>query len=130
MAKKGRNGLRDTYYIANPRLHVPRITTPRPIRLTPLQLVEDRRTWHPDGRIHRPIRMTTTQRPRLKPVAFSAPKFKNTLPTKIGFDVPRKVAICVRRKQRKEVLHALKKTGRSGGGRKKARRNIHSDIHC
>lgn len=49
------------------------------------------------------------------------------LPPKIGFDVPKRVAICVRRKQRREVIIA-KKLARNGGGAK--HRNIWSDVKC
>lgn len=130
MAKGKGNGPRDVQNIANRRLlalNVPQIQTPR-IRLTPdLRLVEDRRTWHPDGPTYRPVRAINSQRPRLKPVAFSSPKLKNLIPTALGFEVPKKVAICVRRKQRKEVLFAKQKTGR---GSARPKRNQWSDIKC
>nr|DAW08222.1 MAG TPA: hypothetical protein [Microviridae sp.] len=131
MAKKGSSGPRDVHNIAIRRMLAPRITTPRPIRLTPnLQLVEDRRTWHPDG-LYRPIRTITSKRPRLRPVAFTSSKLRNTLPVKLGFDIPKKVAICVRRKQRKEVLFAKHKTGAGSGRRSKApKRNQWSDVKC
>lgn len=44
------------------------------------------------------------------------------------FAVPKKVAICVRRQTRKEVLHAKKVAGKSG--LKKPRRNMWSKIRC
>lgn len=128
MGKKRSSGPRAVLNNANrQRLLAPRLTilTPR-IRLTPnLRLVEDRRTWHPDGP-HRAVRAINS-RPRLKPVAFSAPRLVNVLPTKVGFKIPDKVAICIRRKQRKEVLFAKRKTGR---GSARPKRNKWSDIHC
>lgn len=133
MAKR-RSGLRDNSIISNPGLHAPRILTPRPPRTWSqnLRLVEDRRSYHPEALTQmRPVRMINSQRPRLIPVAFSSPKYKfnNLVPTAIGFKIPNKVAICVRRKQRKEILHALKKTGR-GKRTSRGRRSQWSDIHC
>jgi len=50
--------------------------------------------------------------------------------TRIGFQYPWQVMICVRRKRRKEVLHALKKTGGRGAPHKKPRRNYWSEVRC
>lgn len=129
MAKRRRFGPREIENIANRRLQVPRIMTPRPLnRLTPnLRLVEDRRTWHPDGKALSPVRMLNSKRPRLQPVAFSSSKLRNVIPTAIGFKIPKKVAICVRRKQRKEVLFAKRKAGH---GTARPKRNQWSDVHC
>lgn len=49
------------------------------------------------------------------------------LPRDIRAADPRNVAVCVRRKDRREVLHALRRVGRGGGRR---RRNEWSDVHC
>lgn len=47
----------------------------------------------------------------------------------VQFRAPNQVIVCVRRKTRREVLHALNLTGRgSGGGRR--RRNVWSSIGC
>jgi hypothetical protein len=45
-----------------------------------------------------------------------------------AFKAPRNVAICVRRKIRKQVLHALKKTGK--GSSPPRRRNNWSNVKC
>lgn len=50
----------------------------------------------------------------------------------LAFDVPERVGVCIRRKRRKEVLHAL---GASGGGirrvrRRRNRRGPYSHISC
>lgn len=52
----------------------------------------------------------------------------DTLSARVGFAVPERVAMCVRRKQRREVIHALRKNG-SGGSRRR-RRTIWSDVDC
>ena len=51
------------------------------------------------------------------------------VPARVQFAVPKKVAICIRRKARREVLHALKltKKGKGGGARK---RNLWSNVKC
>lgn len=46
-----------------------------------------------------------------------------------AFKHPPSVAVCIRRKQRKQVLHALRKTGR-GSGRSSRRWMRTSSIHC
>lgn len=51
------------------------------------------------------------------------------LPSGVAFASPQNMMICVRRKTRKQVLHALKKTG-AGSRKKIRRRNEWSDIRC
>lgn len=50
---------------------------------------------------------------------------RSGLPATIMFGEPRTVAVCARRKERKEVLIAKRRKGRGGG-----RRNQWSDIRC
>lgn len=52
----------------------------------------------------------------------------NKVPYQIAFNAPRETLVCVRRKRRKEVLHAFKKTGK--GGQRKPRRSQWSDTKC
>lgn len=53
------------------------------------------------------------------------------LPYRIGFTLPWQVIICVRRKRRRQVLHALGKTGRGATRRMKPRKNNHwSEVRC
>lgn len=63
----------------------------------------------------RPVR-----RPSLPGIAWHMPRVLDTL--------PERAIVCVRRQQRKEVLHALRQTGRSRSYRPK--RNRTSNIHC
>lgn len=51
-----------------------------------------------------------------------------SLPSGVRFVVPGEVAICVRRKERREVLHALGKVRKRGGGSR--RKNYFSQIKC
>jgi len=89
--------------------------------------LEDRRTYHPDGPVRSPRSITSSY-----PTYIAAPKPRNdpwaATPPGIAFDAPNDVLICVRRKQRKEVLHALKKTGKTG--QKRPHRNPYSNVHC
>lgn len=134
---------------ANSQLH----SINQTIRLTPvprinflnpnLTLYEDRRTWHPEG-AQRPARSFNQSRHRLKdllrrsrykPTQYtrraSPLKNQNYLPpTTIAFQAPQKVLVCVRRKIRKEILHAFKKTGKSGRKQKKPRFGFYSRISC
>lgn len=95
--------------------------------------IEDRRTWHPQAE-QRPAR--SFDRPTHSLVVPRHPKNVNksragasALPHQVQFDAPNKVLVCVRRAQRKQVLFALKKTGK-GAKARKHRRSYYSDIRC
>lgn len=147
---------RENTYFTNRRLPSP--TRPRShLRLAPspssysnnfLRQIEDRRTFHPLGP-YRPARSFTTSRhlltvPRFtnrnlgpprpyvnvnQPIRDIQRRSRSTaLPHQIGFERPDSVLVCVRRRQRREVLHALKKTGRAG--QKRPRFTEYSTITC
>lgn len=90
--------------------------------------LEDRRLWAPleetpRGLFHRSSRLVVTPYPNVnKSRAAVSP------PAGVSFAVPREVAVCVRRKQRREVLFAKRRTGK--GARARRRRNAWSDISC
>lgn len=97
--------------------------------------VEDRRTWNPE--VTSPARSISKTRHRLKVVNRqpfkNADKFsnlRNVSQTKavVAFRTPAKVAICIRRNIRKEVLFAIGKGGKVG--QKRPRRNAYSSISC
>lgn len=110
--------------------------------------VQDRRFWHPLGRnrpalfvngnvspvteidpdvwrrIHRPLKPLVLPRPnRLtefkRAVAFSG---------KFGFMQALKTAICVKRSQRREIFHALRKAGKIG--QRKPKFDAFSFVRC
>lgn len=122
---------RDAFRIANPRL--PRSPSLR--LFSPLIEIEDRRTFHPE-RDFRPARSFDAPRHRLvvraatprNPDRFSSLR---AFPSPhVSFHAPHKVLICVRRARRREVLHALRKTGRGRGRQRTPRRNWLSDVTC
>lgn len=96
--------------------------------------IEDRRTWRPDAlaaiRIRASVAPARVQvaRPGRSPRPGRAFSFFNP-PVGLQFRAPRGVLICVRRKIRKQVLHALRKTGK-GSGRRPRRRNAWSGVKC
>lgn len=103
-----------------------------------LRALEDRRTWHPEGP-NRPARSfnrsnhqivvgpdPASRSGRSEPYRPSKPW--RTLPSIVAFGEPENVAVCVRREQRREVLHAKKKTGRRG--QKKPRWTKLSRVSC
>lgn len=111
--------------IANRRLFVDvyRLLARSPL----LRMYEDRRAFHP-LRDYRAARSFSNRGHGVvvsKSVADSSSFPRSTL----RFAVPNKVLICVRRKERKEVLHALGRVGRGSGGGKK-HRNQYSEVHC
>jgi len=99
-----------------------------------LRSIEDRRTWHPEGP-QRPARTLSRARQRftlvepLKRNQKRTPAYSGVNAT-VAFAAPESVAVCVRRQQRKEVLHARKKTGRGKGRQKRPRRSWYSSISC
>lgn len=103
----------------------------RILSVTPLfspTLLDDRRRFDPAGPL-RPAYSVYRDDRRL--IAKSSPvgSVRNdTLSARVGFVVPERVAVCVRRQQRKEVIHALGKQG--GGGSRARRRNRWTDVDC
>lgn len=105
--------------------------------LFPLSDVEDRRTYHPEGSFA-PARSFSKPRHRLVAVdrrpkknqVFSHFGSRGISGTKaiIAFKAPDKVLVCVRRSIRKQVLHALNKSGRRG--QRKPRFNYYSSVSC
>lgn len=89
-----------------------------------LSLLEDRRLYHPLGPF-RPARSLPTRAARVV-VRNRTSSFRR--PDVFGFAIPNRVAICVRRAQRREVLFAKRKMRSGAGGSK--RRNFWSSISC
>ena len=98
-----------------------------PVRRLPSPVFGDRRIFNPSGLL-RPVVSSVRAARRLVPARKASPSRVMSLAARIGFAVPRQVSICVRRKQRKETLFALKLTSRGAGSRK--RRNIWSEVSC
>lgn len=109
----------------------------RPSPLKNLTNYEDRRQWHPLGNFaparsfNRPNHRIIVgyQQPRKSTQNTNRPMNIRSYPTShVAFEHPKKVLICVRRQARKEVLHALRKTGKSG--QRRPRYNYYSSISC
>lgn len=105
-----------------------------------LRVFEDRRAFHPDPFI-RPAFALPRSASRLvvhpnvnksnTPTHTVGPPLRGSIPHRIGFEVPRQVVLCLRRKRRREIMHALGKAGRGGVGRgRKRRTNEFSEIGC
>lgn len=109
-----------------------RLLAPLAPSYDPLSEIEDRRTYHPLG----------SDRPALYSVAPLQVKDRQPSPRQrqagfrpnsqtkgvIAFAQPDQVVLCVRRKERREVLFAKKKTRRGPGGPR--RRNWTTFISC
>lgn len=126
-------GQRDDVNITIPRM------LPRPIYVPPvnrLVVAEDRRTWSPGSTyrwaktvIGTPARIRAKVRGRVS--QLMTPNYMQQVARHIEFVSPRRVVVCVRRKIRKEVMHALGFAGRRGrGGAGPRRYTEHSNIHC
>lgn len=95
--------------------------------------VEDRRRYHPLADYAPPLTFRGVpakvqvkqkfSRPH-KMAGFSTP----SVPKRVAFTAPKKVLVCVRREQRKEVLFALRRT-KKGSGSKKFRTPF-SEVSC
>lgn len=145
--KRNREPPRDLSTIANDPLRgLLRPVQPiRPVVITrplDLRVIEDRRTFHPDpirpalnvrSQVHRLVAPKVGARSARKSPSrkssFSYSKPQAIFNRKaVMFQEPKKVLVCVRRKQRAEVLHATKRTGK--GGQRKPRYNRFSDVRC
>lgn len=98
----------------------------------PLKLFEDRRTFHPDGK-NRPLtavnaRPRTVIRAERSSEAISRPHAAPKLSPRLSVEPASKIAVCIRRKTRREVIFALNKTGK--GARSKRTRNQWSNTSC
>lgn len=104
-----------------------------------LQTIEDRRMYHPET-YTRPV-MTFSRRDQRR-IVHKAQHISNNLPknglrsplvasgwSKVGFAVPKKVALCVRRKVRREAILALG-LGGAGARQKRRKRNYWSTVSC
>ena len=105
----------------------PRKVLIRPSKPGLLGLIQDNRTWHPAGSF-RPA-VSIGGRSALRHVVKSKPNaLRNDISARIGYAVPDKVVKCIRRKQRKEVLHAKGVAGSRVSRRR--RRDRWSDVDC
>lgn len=96
------------------------------VRREIVKTVDDRRFFDPAGPL-RPAYSLGRDARRLE--VRSTPKGRDPFPGfRVGFSVPERVAVCVRRKERREVILALGKGG--GGGSRRRRRNYWSDVSC
>lgn len=142
MARKRR---RDHSSIANTHRLLPSrgVTSPVVTFRTP---VDDRRLFHPEAADRPPLSFgsriasvglveprapgRTWRSPATRTPSVNKPlRPSSQTKAKIGFVGPRSVVVCVKRKTRKEVLHAKKVAGRKGFKRK-PRRTWLSNIRC
>lgn len=137
MAKKRKGGRDVSTSLSPTQLHRYRNAVPGPFRLQrvsyktnkfALSLIEDRRTYYP-GRV-RPVVSITVGKPARLAVKQN-PRFKQPSQTKgiVAFAEPKRLPICIRRKERREVLFSKGLPG-SGKRFKKPRRNAFSDVSC
>lgn len=95
-----------------------------------LSLIEDRREHYPGLKpYNRPVSQLAVGKPaRLK--LIQNPRHKAPSQTKaiVAFQEPHKLPLCIRRKQRKQVLHAKGVAGSKN--LKKPTRNEWSDVSC
>lgn len=115
---------------------VPVVETIRHTSPTAYREIEDRRTYHPQ-RAQRPARsidkpvhrLVITKGPEHPPTRKPSQAKLSALPHRVQFQAPKKVLICVRRQARKEVLHALNKTGKGARARQR-HQTPYSRIKC
>jgi len=124
MRRRSRSGLVDR---RPPDPLLDRILAVTTLPVSPLQ-VDDRRFFDPAGPLRPAYSVYRADRRLIAKSSTVGSPRNDTLSARVGFAVPERVAVCVRRQQRKEVIHALGKQG--GGGSRRRRRNSWSDIDC
>lgn len=127
MSKRKRSpSQRDPVQIASPQLLGGRLAGPlAPTLVGPsLSEYEDRRIWSP-----RVVSRATSYPPSRRfsgaPARLRAPL--HSPQATIAFEAPKRVLVCVRRKIRREVIHAR---GVAGRRVRKGRKGPYSSIHC
>lgn len=120
--------------MARRRRQSPNRDLPEVVRVrvsSPIYPGSDRRFYHPAGPVRPAFSFRVADRRIVvKQSSRSAPLRNDTYADwRVGFDVPKRVAICVRRKQRKEVVHALKLSGK-GARARRHKRNYWSGVDC
>lgn len=140
MAKRKSTGRRDAPTIAkgySQSVPDPDVLFSRPLPTLPFQSairsplyeVEDRRVFQPDRLVSKSSRRNLVRLTLAKPKPGRHPAAGLREIHRLTFRAPRFVAVCVRRKRRKEVLFALMKTGK-GSSTRRARRTLNSSISC
>lgn len=122
---------RDTTFIAN-RVRLPVVNLLRPLRYSlprVATVVEDRRRYHPHGRFARPRVFTGVESTTIAPRTRRDGR-RERLMSQLAFDTPKRVLACQRRSERREVLHALGKTGRGSTSRRRKRLTEFSKLRC
>lgn len=112
-----------------PRLHALPQMVSRSIKRPSLDLriVDDRRRFHPNPFIRPAVSVVRRADTKLVVSPIRRQTKVLRLPDKVAFAVPRNIALCVRRKVRKEVIFA---TSGGGAGKRRPRRNQFSDVRC
>lgn len=116
-------------------LHISLTPSPRVARVVPLSqnlsLIQDLRTFdfEPATRPVLSLGGRVASYTAANPVKGPTRRTRSLLPGAVAFKAPSQVLVCVRRKKRKEVLFAKKKTGR-GARSKFRRRNYFSNVRC
>lgn len=138
MAKgsKSRTGRDDLSSLIAPLPRPAPAITLSPSNYTNLLEVQDNRAYYPED--FRPAldiagRPHTLQSPSPKKTKLNKDRFASlrAFPSsRVQFTNSQNVLLCVRRKRRKEVLHALKKTGRGKRKQRRPRRSRYSSISC
>lgn len=137
MAKKRSSSRgRDTSAIATTPVVLPR---PSPVASPFLdnlikQEVEDNRRWHPQqkSRANKTIYGGPAETRAREPLKkkFGYRKLQSQTKAVLAFGNPDRVILCVRRKIRKQVILALKSSGRAGRPNKRPRFTERSKIKC
>lgn len=125
MARRRRHKQRDNNSITSGTL-LHKLAVPLPSLLPDLRLLEDRREFYPERR--RPARGLFSDS---ADVVVATPRRRSdmSVPFRLAFRRAPEVAICVRRKQRREVMFAYNRTGK-GSRSFRRRRNEYSDVRC
>lgn len=135
MPKKSRSSKsssvnRQARYPKSP-LSLTRIVARRPYQGRTLGQIklDTARLFGQDARAYTPIKTFRPARQVTGRIANTTIDKKRPLnKARFSFDNPLTVTVCVRRRVRKEVLHALNHSGKSG--QKKPRKNFNSNIRC
>lgn len=101
----------------------------RPSGPQPFSIGEDRRSYYPTpyATSWRPATVVSGRPARLSAPKPSRPSRLSWVPPQVAFASPSRTWVCIRRKMRREVLHAF---GRAGRRVARPRYSVYSSVSC
>lgn len=130
MARKSKKSRPGAISQTTPYRYAPRARPPVPKLSKTLTLLpqSDLRVYHPQRPLFRPLAATRRSVTQIEAKQYQATRLNRQTKATLVFNGPESIPLCVRRRRRKQVLHAKGVAGSKN--LKKPHRNFWSAISC